>query len=151
MILSVDTPAPRISQTHLDRILGNYTPRQQKIIFDNLTEEGLKIIDDTCRLGQDIDPIPEYLLVARANRLVSRKEKFSETFTRFVPKDFHHFVRTQLPWLAEEERLVHERLPPDVDQEIYQAALSEDFNRNKNGPRFKAYYRLKFSNKVNPY
>lgn len=109
-------------------------PRRLRYVLQVLTPDELAMVPDA----------EDALIIARIKRMSARR---LTRFDRFVPTGSQHcreYYCLQLQWVRSAEYLLGTRLgrPPT------QRELVADFTRHANGPRFRAYFAMKFPLKV---
>ena len=120
----------------LAALSARFSPRRAAYVLRTLTPSELAVITD----------LADALVIARIKRMPERRLR---RFDRLVPADPQHhrdYHLLQLQWLRDEEYLLGTRL----GRRPTHAELFADFMRNHNGLRFRAYFALKYPNRVRP-
>ena len=113
-----------------------FTPRQVRYVAAVLTADELAVISD----------LSDALLFARIKRMPDRRLK---RFDELIPADetqVRFYQSLQLRWLRDEEYLLGTRL----GRRPTQREIFADFLNNHNGQRFRAYFALKYPDRMKP-
>ena len=113
-----------------------FSPRRLDYVTATLTADELAVIPD----------LSDAVIFARIKRMPDRRLK---RFDDLVPADErqHRFYQSlQLRWLRDEEYLLGTRL----GRRPTQRELFADFMNNHNGQRFRAYFALKYPDRMRP-
>ena len=125
-----------LSACFTGELRARFAPRQAAYIEAVLTTEELAVISD---LG-------DALIFARIKRMSEERLK---RFDDLVPADetqVKFFQSMQLRWLRDEEYLLGTRL----GRRPTQRELFVDFMNHRNGRRFRAYFALKYPDRMKP-
>ena len=128
--------AARISACLLGELRARFTPRQVNYVVTVLTGDELAVISD----------LSDALLFARIKRMPDRRLR---QFDQLIPADaaqLRFYQSLQLRWLREEEYLLSTRL----GREPTARELFVDFMNHHNGQRFRAYFALKYPERMRP-
>lgn len=117
-----------------DRLKAYFPPRRIDYIARVLTAGELSVIAD----------LADALIIARIKRMPARRLRRLDALEPACAEDRRLFGRLQLHWLHAEEYLLATRL----GRRPSHRELFADFMRNENGPRFRAYFALKFPDRV---
>jgi hypothetical protein len=127
--------ATKVPPPHLvERLQHHFGPRRARYIAHTLSVEELDIVED----------FKDAYILARIKRMDDRRLQF---FDRFVPVDAvqqRAFATAQMEWIRREQYLLSCRLGRSPNH----SELSADFNLNRNGQRFRAYYVMKFKERM---
>lgn len=111
-----------------------------------LSKEERDIIDKTPGLHSF-----DYIVLAKVNKILS-EDGLAEQFDRCRAINYQHYMAQQWSWTAVEQWLVGERVDGSLSKEKQQKQktelLIEDFQKNKNGIRFKVFYCLKYPGRM---
>ena len=69
-----------------------------------------------------------------------------KSFDSYHPIDLTHYNKIQLEWVASEKYLIAHR--PGHTGEVTPLELIQDMQINKNGERFRAFYVIKYPDRV---
>ncbi len=107
------------------------------MIPQRLSEEERRIVED-----------PSDIIYLEIVKGMSVEEM--SAFDCYRPKDFHHYTSIQKSWIQKEMYLIMARPGHDSNttHDSLQGELAEDMISNRNGPRFKTFYVLKFPEMV---
>ena len=119
-----------------ERLLGRFPPRQLGYIARVLTPAELRVLSDA----------DDALIVARIKRMPGRRLARYDRLVPAGPQEQRHYHTLQLQWLRDEEYLLGTRL----GRRPTQRELISDFLSHRNGPRFRAYFALKYPRKMRP-
>lgn len=117
-----------------DQLKAHFPPRRADYVARVLTAEELSVIAD----------LADALIIARIKRMPERKLRRLDRMEPIRAEDRRLFRTLQSDWLCAEEYLLSTRL----GRRPSHRELFADFNRNHNGPRFRAYFSLKFPDRV---
>ena len=129
-------PTHTLSACLTGELRARFGPRQAAYVGAVLTAEELAVIAD---LG-------DALIFARIKRMSEERLK---RFDDLVPADETHvkfYQSMQLRWLRDEEYLLGTRL----GRRPTQRELFVDFLNNHNGQRFRAYFAMKYPERMKP-
>lgn len=117
----------------LAALSARFSPRQFEYIARVLTPQELAVIDD----------LADALIIARIKRMPDCRLRM---FDQLIPHDGdHQLYRTlQMQWLRDEEYLLGTKL----GRRPTHKELFLDFMNNHNGLRFRAYFSLKYPDRV---
>jgi hypothetical protein len=120
----------------LGELRSRFSPRQVEYIAAVLTADELAVIAD----------LADALLFARIKRLPARR---LSRFDQLIPRDeqqVRFYQSLQLRWLRDQEYLLGTRLGrgPTAKE------MFADFMKNSNGQRFRAYFCMKYPDRVRP-
>jgi hypothetical protein len=104
-----------------------------------LDERELRIIDDTEGLG-----VEDYFLLAEVEFMLRETPQDLAVYDGYHILEMEHYARMQVPWLKEETRLLKAQLGRDPTPH----EVIEDARQHENGLRFRAFYCMKFPDKV---
>lgn len=130
------SPAARLSSCLLGELRARFTPRQLDYIAAVLTPDELAVIGD----------LNDALIFARIKRMPDARLK---RFDKLIPADeaqVRFYQSLQLRWLRDEEYLLGTRL----GRRPTQRELFVDFLKNHNGQRFRAYFAMKYPERMKP-
>ncbi len=125
-----------LSSHVLEELRAHFGRRRAAYVAHVLTADELAVVSDVC----------DALVIARIKRMCERR---LGRFDDLVPADetqvrFYHSL--QLRWLHVEEYLLSTRL----GRKPTHGELFADFMNNDNGRRFRAYFALKYPDRVRP-
>ena len=129
-------PVHTLSACLTGELRARFAPRQAAYIAAVLTAEELAVISD---LG-------DAMIFARIKRMSEERLK---RFDDLVPADetqVKFYQSMQLRWLHDEEYLLGTRL----GRRPTQRELFVDFMNNHNGRRFRAYFAIKYPDRMKP-
>ena len=130
------SPASRLSVCLLGELRARFTPRQVNFIAAVLTPDELAVIGD----------LNDALIFARIKRMPDARLR---RFDNLIPTDdaqVRFYQSLQLRWLRDEEYLLGTRL----GRRPTQRELFADFLNNHNGQRFRAYFAMKYPERMKP-
>lgn len=130
------SPSSRLSACLLGELRARFTPRQVQYVAEVLTPDEMAVIGD----------LNDALIFARIKRMPDRRLK---RFDDLIPADesqLRFYQSLQLRWLRDEEYLLGTRL----GRRPTQRELFADFLNNHNGQRFRAYFALKYPERMKP-
>ena len=130
------SPANRLSACLLGELRARFTARQVQYVADVLTPDELAVIGD----------LDDALIFARIKRMPDRRLK---RFDNLIPSDevqVRFYQSLQLRWLRDEEYLLGTRL----GRRPTQRELFADFLNHHNGQRFRAYFAMKYPDRMKP-
>lgn len=120
----------------LGELRARFTPRQVRYIAAVLTGDELGVISDLC----------DALLFARIKRMPEVRLRH---FDQLIPADdtqVRFYQSLQLRWLRDQEYLLGTRLGRGpTAREMF-----VDFMKNHNGQRFRAYFAMKYPDRMKP-
>lgn len=93
-----------------------------------------------------ISDLSDALIVARIKRMSNQRLERFDTLIPIDNRQQRHYQSLQLQWLRDEEYLLGTRLGRSPTQK----ELFIDFMNNHNGLRFRAFFTLKFPDKMKP-
>ena len=128
--------AGSLSPCMVGELRARFRPRQVEYIAAALTGEELAVISD----------LSDALLFARIKRMPERRLR---RFDQLIPADdtqVRFYQSLQLRWLRDQEYLLGTRLGRGpTAREMF-----VDFMKNHNGQRFRAYFCMKYPDRVRP-
>lgn len=156
MILAQRKNFDSLSVERKNLLLSYYNEKKSRFIASLLNEDQLRIIDETAllilpeekrkKLNENIFGfgLEDYFLLAEIEFRLKTTPQDVEVYDRCHVKDLADYIRLQIPWIEEERRILTNRL----GREPRNKELFHDFEKNKNGKRFKMYYCKKFPDRV---
>ena len=140
MHMSVTPHKPRLSITERNILIReHYTQQQAGYIYAALSKEEMEVIDDT-----EMMDFRDYLAVA-ITRQTRNNQRLRARFQKLKPVNPHDYFQREIAWLSEMKYLVgtrkREPTTDDIRQEIKENHISETF---------RAYYCIRFPDKVQP-
>ena len=126
----------RYSACLLGELKARFTPREAHYVASVLTPDELAVIGD----------IRDALIFARIKRMSDAKLR---RFDNLIPADeaqLRFYQSLQLQWLRDEEYLLSTRL----GRRPTQRELFVDFLNHHNGERFRAYFAMKYPERMKP-
>jgi hypothetical protein len=125
---------PPTARPTLAELPAVFTPRETRYISNVLTADELRVIADR----------RDALVIARIKRMPHRR---LARYDGFIPRDTadqRFYCAIQRQWLRDEEYLLGTRLGRSPTPK----ELFIDFMNNHNGLRFRAFFAMKFPNRV---
>ena len=113
-----------------------FPPRRAAYVLRVLTSGELSLVADPA----------DALILARIKRMPDRRLRRFDALEPATPSDRRLYDTMQIRWLREEEYLLGTRL----GRRPTHAELFADFLRNHNGLRFRAYFAMKFPQRMRP-
>ena len=132
----VRSPGGAFSACLLGELRARFTPRQVWYVANVLTPDELAVISD----------VGDAVIFARIKRMPDRRLR---RFDGLIPADeaeLRFYQSLQLRWLRDEEYLLGTRL----GRRPTQRELFVDFLNNHNGQRFRAYFAMKYPQRMKP-
>ena len=133
-------PAPQADAFALGTraaLSARFRPRRAAYVLRTLTPGELAVI---------ADPAADALIIARIKRMPGHRLARFERLEPATPADRRLCAALQHSWLRDEQYLLATRLGrPPTHREFF-----ADFMRNHNGLRFRAYFALKYPQRVRP-
>ena len=115
-------------------LMGVYSKLKVNYIVRVLTYEEIKAI---------YDPL-DILILARIKRMKTDRLKHFDHFTPINKEEFKKYIAVQVSWMEEEKWFLGNRLHRCPTQK----EIAEDFVASNNGLRFRAYYCLKYPERM---
>ena len=119
-----------------EKLVSRFPARRLGYIARVLTPAELHVLGDA----------GDALIVARIKRMPVRRLARYDRLVPAGPQEQRQFHSLQLQWLRDEEYLLGTRL----GRRPTQRELISDFLSHRNGPRFRAYFALKYPRKMRP-
>ena len=119
-----------------EKLFRRFPPRRLGYIARVLTPAELRVLGDA----------DDALIVARIKRMPTQRLARFDRLVPAGPQEQRQFHAMQLQWLRDEEYLLGTRL----GRRPTQRELISDFLSHHNGPRFRAYFALKYPRKMRP-
>lgn len=120
----------------LGELRARFSPRQVRYVTSVLTPDELAVVAD----------LDDALIIARIKRMPDRRLKRFDDLVPASEADLRAFHSLQLRWLRDEEYLLSTRL----GRKPSPRELFSDFADHHNGQRFRAYFALKYPQKMRP-
>ena len=113
-----------------------FPPRRAAYVMRVLTPGELRLVADPA----------DALIIARIKRMPGPRLRRFDALQPATPQDRRLYAAMQVRWLRDEEYLLGTRL----GRRPTHAELFADFLRHHNGLRFRAYFTLKFPQRMRP-
>ena len=131
---------PRLSITERDILIRNhYTRQQARYIYATLSKGDMEVIEDTNMMD-----FRDYLAVA-ITRQTRNNQRLKTRFQKLVPISPHDYYQREIAWLSEMKYLVGTRKGEPTTND-----LTQEIKENNISDTFRAYYCIRFSNRVQP-
>ena len=125
-----------LSPCLLGELRARFTPREVSYISGVLTSGELAVIAD----------LADALLFARIKRMSDQRLKRFDDLIPTGAADLKFYQSLQLHWLRDQEYLLGTRL----GRKPTQREMFAEFMNNHNGQRFRAYFALKYPERMRP-